>query len=242
MRKTLLIAASLALAAPAAAAPADDFRKLLEDHYAWLLKQSPITATALGVRDYDNSIGDYSEAARLQRQKEVQAFLNRLNAIPARQLSASDRTDRAILKRMLEGDLESERYGQRKMLFTSYYGWHQGFADLANYVPLRTREDFQSYLTRLSLYPQMNDANLKTTSEAVEEGYVLPCSVLTGYEKTIGGVITPDVTKSRFYEPFTRPLPARSTEASGAACRNGHAPSSPKSSTRPMASISIFTG
>lgn len=208
MRTTFILAAALMIAAPAAAAPADDFDRLLQEHYAWLLKQNPIQATALGVRDYDDSIGDFSEAGRARRQKETRDFLTRLNAIPADRLSAGDRTDYAILKRMLEEDVESERYGQRKMLFTTYYGWHQGFAGLPNYVPLRTREDYQSYLTRLSLYPQMNDANLKTTAEAVEEGYVLPCSVLAGYDKTIQGVITPDVTKSRFYEPFTRPRPA----------------------------------
>ena len=42
------VAASLACAAPATAAPADDFRTLLDDHYAWLLRESPVYATALG--------------------------------------------------------------------------------------------------------------------------------------------------------------------------------------------------
>lgn len=217
MRKKLVLAAALMLAAPAAAAPADDFSTLLTDHYAWLLKQNPIQATALGVRDYDDSIGEFGDAARARRQQEARAFLARLNAIPAAQLSPGNRVDHAILKRMLEEDLESERYGQRKMLFTTYYGWHQGFAGLPTSVPLRTRADYQSYLTRLSLYPQMNDANLKTTAEAVAEGYVLPCSVLTGHETSIQGVITPDVTKSRFYEPFTRERPATISPAEWAA-------------------------
>ncbi|HEV2078488.1 MAG TPA: DUF885 domain-containing protein [Allosphingosinicella sp.] len=208
MRKSMLLAAALLVAAPAAAAPADEFARLLRDHYAWLLKENPIRATSLGIRDYDNSIGEFGEAARLRRLKEAQGFLARLNAIPEAQLSPADRTNRAILKRVLEERIESQRYGQRKMLFTSYYGWHQGFAGMAGNLPLRTKADYESYLTRLALYPQMNDANLKTTAEAVQEGYVLPCSILDGYEKTISGVITPDVTKSRFYEPFTRERPA----------------------------------
>ncbi|HEX8213990.1 MAG TPA: DUF885 domain-containing protein [Allosphingosinicella sp.] len=208
MRKSLFLAAALMLAAPAAAAPADDFARLLQDHYSWLLKENPIQATALGVRDYDDSIGEFGEAARLRRLQEAQAFLARLDAIPQAQLSPADRTNRAILKRTLEEAIEAERYGQRKMLFTSYYGWHQGFAGMAGNLPLRTTADYESYLTRLALYPQMNDANLKTTAEAVQEGYVLPCSILEGYDKTISGVITRDVTQSRFYDPFTRERPA----------------------------------
>ena len=48
MRAHLLAAcAALALAAPAAAAPADDLRQLIEDHYAWLLRENPVQATAL---------------------------------------------------------------------------------------------------------------------------------------------------------------------------------------------------
>jgi uncharacterized protein (DUF885 family) len=207
MRRSILFAAALMIAAPAAAAPADDFRTLLYDHYAWLLKENPISATALGVRDYDDTIGEFGDAANDRRLKDARAFLDRLNAIPAAELSAGDRTNRAILKRMLEETLEAERYGQRKMLFTTYYGWHQGFAGLPYAVPLRTKADYRSYLTRLGQYPRMNDVYLKTTSEAVEGGYVLPCSVLAGYDRTIGGVITPDVTNSRFYEPFTRTRP-----------------------------------
>jgi uncharacterized protein (DUF885 family) len=212
MRLALTLATALMLAAPAAAAPADDFNKLLEDHYAWLLKQNPISATALGVRDYDDTIGEFGEAADKKRLADAKSFLGRLNAIPAGALGAGDRTNRAILKRMLEETLEAERYGQRKMLFTTYYGWHQGFAGLADNLPLRTGADYRSYLTRLGQYPRMNDANLKTTSEAVAGGYVLPCSVLTGYDKTIAGVITPQVTESRFYEPFTRPRPVDVSE------------------------------
>ncbi|HEY5723167.1 MAG TPA: DUF885 domain-containing protein [Allosphingosinicella sp.] len=208
-----LLSAALFLAAPLAAAPADDFRKLLDDHYAWLLRESPVYATALGVRDYDDRIDDISAAARDRRVEEAKAFLARLNGIPEAGLSPADRTNRAILKRSLEEIVEANRYGQRVMLFTTYAGWHQGFADMANSVPLRTRADYRSYLTRIALYPKLNDAALGITAEAVRGGFTLPCSVLANYEKTISGVIVEDPAKSRFYEPFTRPRPSDVTEA-----------------------------
>ena len=214
-----LVLALLIAAAPAAAAPADDFKRLLDDHYAWLLRENPVQATALGVRDYDDRLGDISPAARDRRAAEAQAFLTRLEAIPAAQLGAADRTNRAILKRALEEMVEANLYPQRTMLFTTYYGWHQGFAGLARDVPLRTKADYQSYLTRLERYPRLNDAALGITAEAVAGGYVLPCSVLNGYEKTIGGVIADDVAQSRFYEPFAGARPVDASEAEWAALR-----------------------
>lgn len=213
-RATLFLAAAIALAAPAAAAPADDFKALLGDHYAWLLRENPVYATALGVRDYDDKIEDISAAARDRRVEEAKGFLKRLEAIPAEALEPADRTNRAILKRMLEETVEANRYPQRNMLFTTYYGWHQGFAGMATGLPFRTKADFESYLTRLAQYPKLNDAALAITAEAVKGGHVLPCSVLGNYEKSISGVIAEDPAKSRFYEPFegARPVDVSETE------------------------------
>ena len=215
MRPTLLLAlvASLAFATPAAAAPADDFRILLDEHYRWLLRENPTEATALGIRDYDDRIRDLSPEARDRRVAEARAFLERLERIPADQLEPADRVNRAILRRLLAETVEENRFGQRDMLFTTYYGWHQGFAGLARSLPFRTRADFDSYLTRIEQYPRLNDQALAITANAVRGGYVLPCSVLTGYERTIAGVIVEDPAQSRFYEPFAGNRPAAIAEA-----------------------------
>ncbi|MGZ8284699.1 MAG: DUF885 domain-containing protein [Allosphingosinicella sp.] len=213
MRIWLLAGAALLAAAPAAAAPAEDFRRLLDDHYAWLLRESPTYATALGVRDHDDRIEDISLAARDRQAREAAAFLTRLERLPAEALAPADRVNRAILKRGLEEGIEVNRFGQRVMLFTTYAGWHQAFAGLAHNLPFRTRADYESYLTRLALYPGQNDAALDITGQAVRGGFTLPCSVLGNYEKGISGVIAEDPGKSRFYEPFTRPRPGDVGEA-----------------------------
>ena len=92
---------SLAFAAPAAAAPTDDFQAILREHYAWLLRENPVEATALGVRDYDDRIRDLSPEARDRRTREAQAFLDRMNRIDPAQLSPADRVNYGILRRLL---------------------------------------------------------------------------------------------------------------------------------------------
>jgi uncharacterized protein (DUF885 family) len=208
MRLAIFAAAALAVAAPAAATPAEDFHRLLDEHYAWLLRESPTDATTLGVRDYDDRIRDISPAARDRRAAEERAFLARLEAIPAESLAPADRVNRAILRRLLAEDVEANGFGQRDMLFSTYAGWHQGFAGLARGLPFRTRADFDSYLTRIAQYPRLNDQALAITANAVRGHYVLPCSVLAGHERTIAGVIAADPAQSRFYEPFAGNRPA----------------------------------
>ncbi len=209
----VLLALALSLAAPAAAAPADDFRALLDEHYQWLLRENPVQATALGVRTYDDRITDLSPQARQARVEQARAFLARLERIPVAQLSPADQVNHAILRRSLNEDVESWRFPQRDMLFTTYYGWHQGFAGMARNLPFRTAGDYESYLTRLEQYPRLNDQALAITAEAVRGGHTLPCSVLGNYDRTIAGVIAEDPTQSRFYEPFDRPRPQGIGEA-----------------------------
>ena len=213
MRIALLVGAALLAAGPAAAAPADDFHKLMDDYYAWLLRESPTYATSLGVRDYDDRIDDLSLAARDRQTAEAKLFLARLDRIPAEALSAADRVNRGVLRRQLQEGIEANGFRQRVMLFTTYSGWHQNFAGLADNLPLRTKADYESYLTRIAQYPKQNDAALEITGQAVAGGFVLPCSVLGNYEKSISGVIVEDPAKSRFYEPFTRPRPGDLDEA-----------------------------
>jgi uncharacterized protein (DUF885 family) len=217
MRFALAAAAALAVAAPAAATPADDLHRLMDEEYRWLLRENPTDATALGVRDYDAAIRDLSPEARDRRAREAQAFLTRLRAIPEGPLTPADRLNRAILIRQLGDTVEENGFGQRDMLFTSYEGWHQGFAGLARGLPFNNRADFDSYLTRIALYPRLNDQALAITANAVRGGFVLPCSVLGGYERTISGVIAADPTRSRFYEPFAGARPATIGEADWAA-------------------------
>ena len=219
MRLSFVIGAALlaAAAAPAAAAPSDDLRTLLDEYYAWQLRESPTYATSLGVRDYDDRIEDLSLANRDRQAAAANQFLARLDAIPAEALQPAERVNRAILRRSLKEGIEGNGYPQRVMLFTTYAGWHQNFAGLADSVPLRTKADFESYLTRLALYPKLNDTALDITAQALRGGFVLPCSVLGNYEKSIAGVIAEDPAKSRFYEPFTRPRPGDVSEAEWAA-------------------------
>ena len=206
---SLIAAASaLAFATPAAATPAEDLQRLLDEHYQWLLRENPTDATALGVRDHDDRIRDLSPEARDRRIREERAFLARLDAIPADGLSGQDRVNRAILRRLLAEDVEADGFGQRDMLFTTYAGWHQSFAGLARGLSFRTRADYESYLTRIAQYPQLNDQALALTASAVRGRFVLPCSVLANHERSIAGVIVTDPTRSRFYEPFAGQRPA----------------------------------
>ena len=60
--RRIFLALALSAAVPAAAAPSDDLRAVIDQHWAWYLRNNPVQATTLGVRTYDAEIGDVSLA------------------------------------------------------------------------------------------------------------------------------------------------------------------------------------
>lgn len=205
--KLFATTAAILSASPALASPSDDLTALLKDHWTWSLSENPTMASSMGVPGYEGKIGDPSLAAADKSAKAAQGFLDRLNAIPMDQLNAAERTNALILKRALSDQVEGNRYPQRAMLFTTYYGWHQGFAGLGDNSPLRNKADYQSYLDRIAQYPKYNDEALKITQMAVNQGQVLPCEVLGNSAKGIIGVVKQDPAQSRFYSPFLNAKP-----------------------------------
>lgn len=201
MRK-LLIALMMASSAPALAAPADDLRQVMNEHWTWYLKNNPIQATLVGVRDYDDELGDFTLAAQDRQAAEAAALVRRLDAIPDAGLSQAERVNKAILRQMLSNQVEGNKFGQRTMLFSSTNSFHQFFPQIGNLMPLRTKSDYESYLARLDKIPGTFDVALDISRQAVADGYVQPCVTLTGFAPTITAEIAADPAKSAFYAPF----------------------------------------
>lgn len=197
----------------AQAGPVEDMAAIEGEYQAWLLRESPEYASQIGIDTHATAISDPSIAAMDRRAAEAAAFLARVDAVDANALSPSQQVNRAIMRRMLDEAVEGNRYGQRLMLFTTYSGWAQRFAGLADDLPFRNGADYRSYLTRLSQYPAYNATAIDVSRRAAREGFVLPCVVLGGHARTIEGVIAAEPAASRFYQPFTRARPADVSEA-----------------------------
>jgi uncharacterized protein (DUF885 family) len=211
MRKILPFLLAVAAPVMAQAAPPsahDQLNAVIADHWTWYLSTHPVEATARGVRDYDDQIYDMSLIARDAQIKAERGFVARLDSVPAQGLDATDRVSRDVLLWMLRDDIDGDRHqAERLMLFTTYYGWHQGFSGMADGLPFYNRADYDSYLKRLSLYPRQNGDALAITRQAIKGGYVQPCSVLQNYAGTISGIVDGKPEDTRFYEPFKRAKP-----------------------------------
>jgi uncharacterized protein (DUF885 family) len=213
MLKPLVASITLALAAPVLASPSTDLQGVIDAHWAWAMATYPEYASSLGEHGGDGKLTDINLSAADKAAAAAQGFANRLKAIPDSGLSADERTNKTILLRMLNEQVEGNGFGQRMMLFTTYAGWHQNFVGLADNSPFNTKADYESYLTRLAGYPALNAEAIAITRQAVAKGYAQPCAVLDGVEKSITGVIAKTPEESRFYKPFTGNKPNDASDA-----------------------------
>jgi len=209
----LAAAVSVALATPALAGPTEDFHVLMDNYWSALLKNSPLTASSVGVSTYDKDL-DVLSLAELDRQAaEAAAFLKRLEAIPADSLSPADQSNRAILKRALEAQITGNRFGQRQMLYSTLGSFHANLGTMADNQPFRTRADYANYLERLAKVPARMRAYGEISATAAREGFVQPCVTMGGFSDTVTTFVAADPTKSTFYAPFAAPKPESITVA-----------------------------
>ncbi len=217
--RTLLTALALTLASPALASPSADLAKVLADHWTNYLSENPVYATVLGTRDHDARINDISLAEQDRQAARARGFLDRLNAIPDAGLTSAERTNKGVLARLLSERIEANGFGQRMMLFSTYDGWHQNAASMADQLPFFAKRDYDSYLTRLEQYPKLNAEALAISRAALKQGFVQPCEALGGFESTITGAVAGKPEATRFYAPFLRAKPADVTDAEWSAMK-----------------------
>ena len=212
-RRFLLAAATLALTTAAFASPTEDFQQLQVDYWAALLKNSPTLATSVGVTTYDRQLGEISLAAADRQVAEAAAFLTRLKAIAPASLPVAQRANHAILKDNLESTIEANKFGQRQLYYSILGSYHGGIAGMGEQQAFRNYADYDNYLARIAFVPDRMKEYGAISVKAANEGFVQPCVTMTGFPKTITGVIANDPAKSRFYAPFAGSRPANVSEA-----------------------------
>src|SRR6185436_13151946 len=91
--------------APAAADEPTPFATFVEDYYAALFDWDPTQATAAGIHDRDDRLGDRSAAAVARRVDALKKLSARLATLRAGKLSADEAIDAEVLDHALRAEL-----------------------------------------------------------------------------------------------------------------------------------------
>jgi uncharacterized protein (DUF885 family) len=188
--------------APAAPAPSAADRQLnaLYDGYAeWSAKEFGYFEDAKGETQSAGYLPRVDPASNLRRAGHLQALLAQLDAIPAAQLSADERTNAAVLRQILNSAISDAKFREWEMPANSDSNFWT-YLDERN--PLDTADAYKRYIGRLRDIPRYFDENVANMRAGLKRGFTPPQVTIVGREGSLAAFIKTEPKDSPFYAAF----------------------------------------
>ena len=145
--------------------PTEDFEALLNDAWEWQLVENPIFASSLGDRRFNDQWTDGSLEAIENRQQDQRAFLDRVIAIDASQLSSEDQLNYDLFRRKLQTTIDGQQFKEYLMPMSQRRGI-QSIEGNAERIRLESVKDYEDWLARMSKV----DTVIEQTRARMEQG------------------------------------------------------------------------
>ena len=203
---TMLIPATMS----AANSPADleSRRKALNDllHEQWeyTLRTSPLYASILGDKRYNDQLDDFSQRAIDDNLEQSRRFLARFEAIDTAGFPDQEVLNKQLMVRDLSMGLEEARFRPWEMPVYQFSGIHIEAPQLVSILSFESVKDYEDYITRLKLLPRLFDQNIVQMRKGTADGLMPPKILLEQVVTQSNGIAITDAGKSPFAHPFDK--------------------------------------
>jgi len=179
----------------------DKLDSVMANYWEAYLDQYPLAANMNGDMRHSDKLSQVDEKGRKSLERLFDKSIAELESIDINKLSAQQKVNYQLMDWMLRHERRTLESNWYMYTFTTYAGWHDGFARSAPRVRLKNAGDFKSYINRLKAFETYADQNMALMREGIKTGNTQPCETLVGYEEGIRGYIKP-AEESDFYKPF----------------------------------------
>ena len=178
--------------------------QLIDKYWEFKIQESPMFATYAGDHRFNDQLDKISLNDQRRQQLFSEQLLAELKALDTNRLSEGEQINLAILKRELSDFLQEAKFGSHLMPVTGRSGFHIYFPQLADQMPLDSRQDYEHYVSRLRASPQQFKDYIELMRAGIKAGLVPPKIILKGYDKALLPHLEPDLEKNLFYKPFLK--------------------------------------
>ena len=201
MKKMMIVFLWLSLAGTAVADATADFDTLLDEHWAWILAHSPLLASSLGDRRYNQAWDDNSLSGIERRHVETRDFLRRVYAIDRASLSAADQLNYELFRRLLQDAVDEHQF-QAYLLPFDHQGGVQNLDSITNRLRLTTVKDYDDWLARLGKIDEVIDQTIELAERGRKQGIVSPAVLMQRIPDQLSVQLVEFAADSPFFEPF----------------------------------------
>src|SRR5258707_199996 len=178
---TCLLAIAMLIPAAASAVNPSDLearRKALNDllHEQWeyTMRTSPIYASILGDKRWNDKIDDFSQAAIDDNLVQSRSFLKRFEAIDTTGFPDQEVLNKELMVRDLKMSLEGARFKPWEMPVNQFSGIHIDAPQLVSVLSFENVKDYEDYITRLKLLPRLFDQTVEQMRKGMAAGLMPP--------------------------------------------------------------------
>ena len=199
--RTIVISVTLGLSGAVFGDATDDFNALLDEAWEWELENSPMFASQLGDRRYNDRWQDQSIGAIETRRAEIREFLKRIYAIDQSALSESDQLNHELFRRSMQSEVDGMAFNGHLMPF-DHQGGVQNLDSMANYLSFTSVNDYEDWLTRMGKLGEVVDQTIKLAERGRKAGYMPPKILMERIPGQLAAQLVDDAEASPFYEIF----------------------------------------
>jgi uncharacterized protein (DUF885 family) len=178
--------------------------QLLSQRWEYTMRTSPIYASTLGDKRYNDKLDDFSQKAIDDDLLQTRSFLDRFEAIDTSGFPEQEKLNKELMVRDLQMNLDRARFKPWEMPVNQENGIHLDVAQLVSILSFENVKDYDDYITRLKLLPVLFDQTITQMRKGAAEGRIPPRILLekvAAQAAEIGGTPT---EKSPFAHPFDK--------------------------------------
>jgi len=183
-----------------------EFNELLDSYYQDGLKLYPLSATAAGDNRYNDLFPNtLTKAYKDSLKNYYTSYKEKLSRFKDNELSETEQMSKAILKWECDMNLETLEFRNSEFFpIDQMWSVNLSMGQLASGMssqPFKTVEDYANWMKRVDGYLIWMSSVEEKMKEGINEGYVLPKSLINKVIPQLAAMTQPDLNKHLFHTP-----------------------------------------
>jgi len=196
-----LLLLGLSCGGTAMADAASDFQALLDEHWEWRLANSPVMASMMGDRRYNQDWGDQSLSAIEKEHVETSEFLRRVYAIDRDALPDDEQLNYELFRRQLQDQVDEHQFRGFLIPFQHQRGI-QSLDNLANRLRFVAVQDYEDWIARLGKLDVVIEQTIDLAEAGREAGFMPPAVLMQRMPEQISAQVVEFAADSPYFKPF----------------------------------------
>jgi uncharacterized protein (DUF885 family) len=177
---------------------------LLHEQWEYSMRTSPIYASILGDKRWNDKVDDFSQAAIDDNLVQSRKFLTRFEAIDTTGFPDQEVLNKELMVRDLKMGIEGARFKPWEMPVNQFNGIHIDAPQLVSVLSFESVKDYEDYIARLKQIPLVFDQTIVQMRKGMAEGLMPPKILLDQVVTQADGLAKTEPEKSPFAHPFEK--------------------------------------